>query len=296
MKYKMLVFLLGGILLGAGCHSARKQAVYTGVLEGRTIDVPALTGGKIVRLNVSTGDEVAKGDTIAVNDTSTLILQKAQLQAGFKEINAQKDVLATHLNQAKANVSYVRQELKRIQTLVQKKSAPQQKLDAVTNKLEQAEAALRLARQNFQILSAKRDQLFAKINLVQKKIDDATILSPAQGLVTVKYFEAGEAVPPLGPVVELLKIDTLHVKIYVAEKTLPKIRTGQKATLHVDGLNRSFEGRVIWISPKAEFTPKTILTPETRTSLVYAVKIRVPNPEGILKDGMPVTIELKTTK
>jgi len=292
MKFRILIFAMFVALLLTDCQHTRKQAVYTGVLEGRTIDVPALTGGKILRLWVSTGQEVAPGDTIAVNDTSTLILQKVQLQAGLKEMDAQKAVLTTNLERAKTNVDYVKHELVRIQTLVQKHSAPQQKLDNLTNKLEQAEAAFQLARQNFRILSAKRDQLRAKIDLLQKKIRDATILSPARGIVVAKYFEAGEAVPPLGPVVELVQMDTLHVKIYISEKMLPKFRTGQKATLRVDGLNRSFEGKVVWISPKAEFTPKTIMTPETRTSLVYAVKIRVPNPEKILKDGMPVEVTL----
>ena len=60
----------------------------------------------------------------------------------------------------------------------------------------------------------------------------------------------------------------------------------------IDGLSETLQGSIIWISPKAEFTPKTILTPNTRTSLVYAVKITIPNKEGILKHGMPVVINL----
>ena len=63
--------------------------------------------------------------------------------------------------------------------------------------------------------------------------------------------------------------------------------------VRIDGMDKELQGIVGWISPKAEFTPKTIMTPETRTSLVYAVKINIENPDGILKDGMPVVIKMK---
>jgi HlyD family secretion protein len=68
------------------------------------------------------------------------------------------------------------------------------------------------------------------------------------------------------------------------------VKHGQEVKIRVDGVRETLPGRVSWVSPKAEFTPKTILTPETRTSLVYAVKVTVPNPKRILKHGMPVEV------
>ncbi|OPX31428.1 hypothetical protein B1H10_08825 [candidate division KSB1 bacterium 4484_188] len=93
--------------------------------------------------------------------------------------------------------------------------------------------------------------------------------------------------------VEVIDLSQVWVKIYVSETLLPQIRVGQEVEIVPDGSKSSLQGTISWISPKAEFTPKTILTPETRTSLVYAVKIRIPNKDGILKQGMPVEIHLQ---
>jgi len=92
--------------------------------------------------------------------------------------------------------------------------------------------------------------------------------------------------------VEIINLDEVWVKIYVSETMLPEIKVGQKVVVRPDGSSKKLEGKISWISPKAEFTPKTILTPETRTSLVYAVKILIPNQDKILKQGMPVEIHL----
>jgi HlyD family secretion protein len=128
--------------------------------------------------------------------------------------------------------------------------------------------------------------------VVNKKIKDAVMVAPTGGIISEKYFELGEAIPPLSPIVEIIEIRKVEVKIYISEKKLPEVKYGQEARVTVDGLEKELNGTLSWVSPKAEFTPKTILTPETRTSLVYAVKISVPNPEGILKHGMPVEVFL----
>ena len=81
-------------------------------------------------------------------------------------------------------------------------------------------------------------------------------------------------------------------KVYVSELLLPKINTGDEVEIFIDGIDDTKTGEVSWISPKAEFTPKNILTDETRTSLVYAVKVIIDNPDKILKHGMPVKVVL----
>jgi HlyD family secretion protein len=89
-----------------------------------------------------------------------------------------------------------------------------------------------------------------------------------------------------------MDITRLEAKIYIEETMLPHVRQGQEVSLDIDGADQSFSGRVSWISPRAEFTPKSILTPDTRTALVYAVEIDIENPDRIMKDGMPVVITL----
>ena len=275
-----------------GCRGGEHGNTYTGILEGRTVQVPALTGGKILKLYVDTGDAVKAGDTLAVTDTTDLVLQRRQLQSGLKEIAVREDLARTNLDRARSDLAYAKQRLQRVQSLFDHQAVSRQKLDDVQNAVNRAQSAYKAAQQQWQTVAAKRQQLEAQLALLTKKIHDGVILSPLSGVVSNRYYEAGEAVPPLHPVVEVTHVARLDVKIYVPEELLPRVKVGQSATVFVDGLDRTLTGRVVWISPKAEFSPKTILTPETRTSLVYAVKVTVENPDGVLKHGMPVEVRL----
>ncbi len=281
------------LIFFVGCNSESDDKVYTSVVEGTSVQVPALTGGQILRFDVDTGIEVQPGDMIALVDTIELHHQRQQLLASLDELKIQLQIARTGLKQAQANYRYLKQKQQRIAMLVEKKSAPRQSLDDLTNQLEQAEAALDKARQNTEGIEARRKRLIAQLSTVAKKINDAVIRAPIAGIVTEKYYEANEAVPPASPIVEIIDIRKVEVKIYVSETKLPEIKYGQSATIKVDGSDEQLSGQVSWVSPKAEFTPKTILTPQTRTSLVYAVKITVQNPEGVLKHGMPVEVALK---
>ena len=91
---------------------------------------------------------------------------------------------------------------------------------------------------------------------------------------------------------EIIDIKNIEVKIYISEILLSTIKYEQEVNVIVDGMDESMKGQIMWVSPKAEFTPKTILTPNTRTSLVYAVKISIQNDDGVLKHGMPVVVSL----
>jgi len=275
-----------------GCGNDSQRTTYTGVLEGRTVQVPALTGGEILEIFVDTGDEVAAGDTLAVVDTTELGLELQQVLATLEELGVQEEIAATDLDRTEADLSYVRQKEERVQTLYEKEATARQNLDDLLNETQRAQSAFEAARQQVRSLGARRKQLESQQGLIKKKIADAIIVAPVDGLVGTRYFENGEAVPTLQAIVELIRVNEMEVKIYVSEKSLPGIKHGQKVKIRVDGLDEELEGHISWVSPKAEFTPKTVLTPETRTSLVYAVNVIVPNPKRLLKHGMPVEVVL----
>ncbi len=275
-----------------GCGRDSGSSVYTGVLEGKSIQVPALTGGKLISLLVDTGQEVASGDTLVLIDVSELSLQREQLSAGMEELGVQREIARTNLEQRKKDMDYVREREERVKTLFENQAAPQQNLDDLRNEAERAGSAHEAAGQQVRSLDARLKQLRAQIGTVDKKLSDAVITSPSDAMVSTVYYEAGEAVAPMQPVMELIRVNELDIRIYVSERMLPRVNQGQAARIRVDGLDKEFPGRVSWISPKAEFTPKNILTPETRTSLVYAVEVTVSNPERILKHGMPVEVVL----
>ncbi len=292
---KRVVKWITGILIISGllsCGNQSGEKVYTSVAEGKTVEVPALTGGKIISLSVRQGQMVQQNDLLAVIDTTDLVYQLQQLQASLSELEVQQQLAQTSLQQAQTNLHYLKEKRDRIQALFEKQSASRQAVDDINNRYQQAQTALQSARQQFKSIEARRARLMAQIKTVQKKIHDAVIRAPLSGVVAETYFEEGEAVPPLNPIVEILHTSEVDIKIYVSEKTLPHIKYGQQVKVQVDGSDQTFTGVITWISNKAEFTPKTILTPETRTSLVYAVNVNVKNEKGILKHGMPVEVRL----
>ncbi len=292
MKFRFFLWLTAVALLTA-CSAGKQPGRYTGLLEGTEVQVPALIGGKVLQCRVQTGDVVQAGDTLAVLDTTELHLQWRQLAAKREELKAKRQIARANLQQAQADIAYLEKKVARLERLYRTQTTPKQSLEDLQQQLTRARTAKTTAEQNLRMFDALEEQLLAQMQTLRKKIRDAVIVSPADGAVTTVYYEAGEAAAPFSPVVEIIDTQRLEVKIYISERLLPRVKSGQRAFLYIDGLDDRLEGRVIWISPKAEFTPRTILTPETRSTLVYAVKITVDNPEGVLKHGMPVEVELE---
>ncbi|MCC7262910.1 MAG: efflux RND transporter periplasmic adaptor subunit [Candidatus Latescibacteria bacterium] len=278
------------LILVLGCQRQQGPATYTGVLEGRSTRVPALLGGRLVAVRVEEGVEVALGDTLALVDTLELAIQARQVEAARQELMVQQELAATALARANTDLAYAEEKAGRIRALAQDQALPRQNADDLHHQVELALSARQSAQQQLKLLQAKEGQLAVQLELIRKKEADAVVLAPVAGMVASRYFEPGEAVMPGQAVIELLQVRQLEVKIYIPEQQLPRVHQGQQVQLRVDGMNEALPGQVIWVSDKAEFTPKTILTPETRAALVYAVKVLVANPEGVLKHGMPVEV------
>ncbi|MFQ5602987.1 MAG: HlyD family secretion protein [bacterium] len=288
---KATFFILSFIF--AGCSNQPENSfVASGIMEGTDVKVSAQTGGLILRVAVEDGQQVAEGQVIAVIDTEKLGYQLEQIQAGIEEMNVQKSIAQNILQKSKLEYEHIQTKYLRFQDLYKKSSASKQMLDDLKNAFDQASTQLENARQNLAVLESKRKGLLAQKKLVQRQIQDATVTAPFAGTVTTQFYQAGETVPPGAPVVELIDLNQMWTKVYISEKQLSRIKVGQSATIKVDGSDETFSGQVVWISAKAEFTPKNILTEENRTSLVYAVKVEVDNPDKILKHGMPVEIAL----
>jgi len=257
------------------------------------VRVPALTGGQIMTMFADLGNQVSQNQVLAAVDTVELDLQRGQLLASLSEIDIQSKIAATNVDRTSDELRYVQTKFDRISGLYQAESVPQQNYDDIKNQVDQVNKSLQTAQQQLQSLAARKQIVRGQIALLDKKINDATIRAPRAGIISAKYFEAGEAVPPTQPVFELTDISQVDTRIYVAEPKLVSLKHGQQVTVQIDGNDQNLTGRLSWISPKAEFTPKSIMTPETRTTLVYAVTVTIDNPDGLLKHGMPVVIILQ---
>ncbi len=292
MKNKIIITLIILTFITFSCDNGEDVYEYTGIVEGVSVKVPALTGGKIINMNIKKGQFVETGQLIAVVDTLELTINKDQVAASLEELAVQTEIAKTNLFRTNNDYNYIKDKFERMNKLYKSNSIPKQTLDDAKNKFESIESALASAKQNLKSIDAKRKQLEAQLKLIEKKIDDAKIISPFAGYITSKFFETGEAIMQLNPVVEIINTKNMEMDIYVSETQLPEINLGQEVTINIDGTDKDLTGKIDWISPKSEFTPKTILTPETRTSLVYAVKIAIDNSDSILKHGMPVVVQL----
>ena len=111
--------------------------------------------------------------------------------------------------------------------------------------------------------------------------------------MTGRLVNVGELVAPRTPLVVITDLDHAWGEVFVDEPIVPRLTLGQPATLHTDAPgSQPLQGKVTYISPKAEFTPRNVQTAEERSRLVYRIKVSVDNTAGVLKPGMPVEAEL----
>ncbi len=133
----------------------------------------------------------------------------------------------------------------------------------------------------------------SQLDYIDATLANSTIYAPIDGVVLTKNLEAGETAFPGSPILTLADLSKVWIKIYVSEPVVGLIKTGTAASIRVDTWpDRVFPGVVTYISDEPEFTPKTVQTKEERTKLVFAVKIELDNPEGLLKPGMPADAEI----
>jgi HlyD family secretion protein len=210
------------------------------------------------------------------------------------------------VRQAEATLKTAEDDLNRMRELYKSNAVTQkQKDDAETRytivlaQYNSAKEALKKIQQwarpeELQSAKARLEQAEAQADVIRKTIADCYTKSPTGGVVTHKPIEEGELVGAGTTIVTISRLDKVHLMIYVTETELGKVKLGQEADVRIDTYpEKSFQGRVIYVSPQAEFTPKNVQTKEDRTKLVFAVKIEIDNPEGILKPGLPADAVIK---
>jgi HlyD family secretion protein len=133
----------------------------------------------------------------------------------------------------------------------------------------------------------------AQAALLRQQLADSELMAPVDGVVRTRVMEPGEMASPQRSVFALAITDPKWVRVYVSEPNLGKVQHGMPAAVAVDSFpDRRFEGWVGFISPVAEFTPKSVQTEDLRPSLVYEVRVFVKDPEDNLRLGMPATAYL----
>jgi HlyD family secretion protein len=236
-----------------------------GNVDLRELDLAFNNSERILRVLVTEGDRVHRGQVLARVDTSRLAPQVAQAEA-----NVALDGV---------NLANARDQYQRNLTLSRNSGGR----GVARQDVDNAKAA-------FDAQAARRQSDSAQLALLRQELADAVLVSPANATVRTRIMEPGEMASPTRPVFSLALTDPKWVRVYVSETDLGKVRPGMAATITVDGFpGKRFPGWIGFISPTAEFTPKSVETEDLRTSLVYEVRVFVKDPADALRLGMPAT-------
>ncbi len=288
-----------------GCTTEESKSISaSGTIEAIQVTISSKMAGEIQRLLVDEGANIKAGDTLAFINHEFADIELRQAEANALASEAQyrlivKGARQEDLLQAEANLQNARSDYIRVEDLFQQKSATQKQFDDVKTRLVVAEQTYeklkRGARsEEIETAMARRDQARAAVDAIKKKISDATIVSPCDGIITQKIMQEGENISPGGALFRLAQLEKVHLMIYVTEVELAKVKIGQLAKVKIDAFeNKFFDGTVTYISSVAEFTPKNIQTKDDRTKLVFGVKIAIPNSDLTLKPGMPADATLQ---
>ena len=326
-----LVFLAAGGTIWLWKSYQRGKAETSLVLYGnvdiRQVQLAFNGNQRIANILVTEGDRVTKGQLLATLDKQRLealvgsrkakvAAQKQvvdRLEAGTRQEEIRKArAVAEKIAEAEKGKKKAEAEAKvaeitarRVRYLTKKGALSQQKLDDTIADLDAANARLKAAKEVLELAIAgprKEDIAEAKatlrayeqdLALARRELADADLIAPLDGVIENRILQPGDMASPETPVFTIAITDPLWVRAYVSETDLGKIRLGMKAEVTTDSYpGKHYEGWVGFISPTAEFTPKTVETREVRTKLVYQVRVFVHNPQGELRLGMPAVVTI----
>lgn len=288
-----LLVVLVAVFLCFCQSNDENQFIYNGQVESQIIRLYAQVTGNLDSLFVEEGQAVRKDQLLAKINSDKLLVQLKQQQAQSKELDANFSSLLAQLKQVQSQLNFLTETYEKTKQMVTDGAATEQRRDELATQVDVLKAQMDGLLTNKKVIEAKREQLAAVMELIRISVKDTKILSPLDGTVLNKFIEENELITPGRVIFELADLSKMEVTIYIPLTELNRIQIGQDVGVLIDGYEGILQGRVKWVASESEFTPKTILTKETRTTLVYAVKIDVPNPEGLLKIGMPVEVSFK---
>lgn len=318
MRNSSILFLLIILIVNACSQSGSDSFLEeSGTIEFKNIVISAKTSGEVLALLKDEGANVSQGDTILIIDHENLELQLEQLIAARDAAQAQLDLLKAGARkedkrqaremvvQAEINLNSAAADRSRFEKLYGERAITKKQFDDMEARYKIAFSQFNSAKANLKkieniarkeevaALEAKVGQTEAAAELIKKGIKDSYVISPIEGHIVKSFVEVGETAAPMASLVKINQLRNAEMMVYVSEENLGKIKLAQKVEIQTDSYkDKVYEGRVTYISPEAEFTPKNIQTKDERTKLVFAVKIKAANPDLELKAGMPADAKI----
>ena len=280
MKKRAIVAILILLIIAAAVYLLTKkkpnpdELTLYGNIEIRQVDLSFQVPGQISLMLKEEGDSVKKGELVALLDDRDY---KSNLE------KAAADVLKTSALSKDASSKYARQA-----PLCADSTVSKQACDTLLNTKNKTKADY--------------DAAVAQKTFAKNQLDYTKIYAPDDGTITVRVQEPGATVNKGQVVYTIAKTKPVWIRAYVNESDLGNIKYGMKARVLTDskdpktGQNREYEGRIGYISPVAEFTPKTVESTDLRTDLVYRIRVYVDEIDDFLRQGMPTTIKINLVK
>lgn len=297
---------------------ANGRLIAYGNVDVRTVSLSFPVGGRLESVLVEEGDRVSQGAVLAAIEKGYL---DDDIRAAEAAVAAQKALIARLENgnrpeevaqaraerdRAEAALALARTTYDRRRELVRQAATSRQALDEAEAALNEAQARLKLAKASLDLIlagarkediAAARAELRAdeaKLSTAHRHYADSDLVAPSSGTVLTRIQEPGAVLAPNAPVLTLALTTPVWVRAYVSEPDLGRIRPGMAAEVFTDSRpDAPYRGSIGFISPVAEFTPKSVETPDLRVNLVYRLRVIVADADDGLRQGMPVTVVFK---
>ncbi len=322
MKKILLLLVLvaltaAAFIFGSPSDSATEDdSTLYGNVDIREVALAFRQSGRIASVTVEEGDAVEAGAAVATLDDEpfrqAVEVAEAQLErAGAGLARLERGSRPQEIEQARAGVTEAEARLLAAKQELERKTglrdsgasserdveAARERYDAAAARLAAAGEVLDLTVEGFRAedVAAGRAELrlaAAELARARTALADTRLLVPSPGTVLTRVREPGSMVNAGTPVAVLSLTTPVVVRAYVPETRLGRVPPGTAVEITTDSSTTTYRGRVGFVSPRAEFTPKTVETPELRTDLVYRLRIVVENPDAALLQGMPVTVTL----
>lgn len=281
-------FLLAFLL---NCSNENDNFDATGTFEAEEYIISSEANGKILELKFEEGDTLYKNQFVGLIDTTQLFLKKEQLYATINSLKNKLPDVETQLSAIEEQIKSTQREKNRIEALVKTNSLSSKQLDDITAQLEILKKQYDAAKSNLNIsqksIMSEINPITEQIKQINDLIKKSIIVNPLDGVVLTRYLKQDEITAQGKALYKIANLSEMTLRAFVSGNQLSKFKIGQKVKVFIDDVDnqKEYEGKIYWISSKAEFTPKTIQTKDERENLVYAIKIKVRN-DGFLKIGM----------
>ena len=284
----VLAVVVTAVLLGVWYTQKKPPATLSfasgnGRIEAIEVNIATKQSGRLKEILVREGDDVSEGQVIARMDTASLSADLRQAQAQLDQAKHNQDTVRATIAQEQSKLSLAEKQVERSEQLVKKGFVSPQKIDIDRTARDSAAASLRAAKFQLEEAAAAINAAQARVDRIYADIQDASLSSPISGRVLYRLVQPGEVLSAGGNVVTLVDLTDVYMTIFLPTSQVGRVALGSEARIVLDvRKDISIPASVTFISPEAQFTPKTVETASEREKLMFRVKITIP--KALLKD------------